>query len=901
MLAVLWKRTPHIQLTRFPQLFVAIATAALILSSIAASGELFLASSETASVEREISGSTLYQAGLRINAVPYVAGDATALDGMLTLLGPRLGEEVATIDHVEPPVATILGGDLESNADSGLRTRLRLIHREGAFENVKLLEGGKGNGVWIANTSARQLDVHPGDSITFSFIVPVTDRGDERERTITSTLPVAGIYQYLPDDRPRDFWRSLDTYIYKAPSADGPPSALVLVDRKTMLSLVDQEFPYEFVRWEYPVSSADLTLPEATSMTNRFDDIAQNLVSSSRTFTEAFEDEDAFGFGARVEADSGMYGIVSTAENRLKSVTPVVGLLTFAAGGVALSLMAAAGFFLVKRRRIEVAGLAARGVGPIAQGARYAVEAIPPLLLGGVLGPLLAYLVVVWLGPAGAMPLSTIGPAIPAVSLALAAGWLLFACAAAFSVAREERALSSPPHDVAGVRWLLLVGAAIGITTVLIYRWLEEQTHVAVDDPAATSFPLLAAALAGVVAAAVLKLVLASIAPQLRKRFAPGYLAARRLSGASTLTHVLVIAGVSALGMMLYGVTMSASVEESVTSKAAVFVGSDLSTLVNDNFSGELPYEHTVVRVLPRVTLEPGPQQARMLGVDTEGFADVALWKDDFASEPLEDLMDELEGGSPERPKVIVAGATLPEGTVISVSGDDIPLDVVATATSFPGMANEGPTLIMNNEAYTESIARMSIYSQPNLWVKGDTEGIEASLAAIGANTAPPRTVEQVIQDPAIQSALGILGVLSALGAAAGIIVVIGLLLYLQARHRSTVVSSALTRRMGLTRRQEFRGVVLGDSRRARLILRRRGTHRLPGRVGDEPQTRPATGPRSRAGSRHPEDAGRRPRPGRRAYRRRVGMEDPARHRQDRRSPGVAQLVAASPITRLTW
>ena len=805
MLAVLWKRTPHIQLTRFPQIFVAIAAAALILSSIAASGELFLTSSETASVEREISGSTLYQAGLRINAVPYDTSDETTLNGLLDLLGPRLNDEVATIDHLGPPVATILGNDLETNAASGLRTRLRLIHREGAFENVKVVEGGEGKGVWIADTSARQLDVGPGDEITFSFPIPLTERGDERERTISQTLPVAGIYRYLPDDRPRDFWRSLDTYIYKGPGEDGPPSALALLDRETMVTLVDEGFEFEFVRWEYPVSSADLSLPEATFMTTRFDDIAQELVSSSRTFTEAFEDEDAFGFGARVEADSGMYGIVSTAENRLESVTPVVGLLTFAAGGVALSLMAAAGFFLVKRRRIEVAGLAARGVGPIAQGARYAAEAVPPLLLGGILGPLLAYLVVVWLGPAGAMPLSAIGAAIPAVSLALAAGWLLFASAAAFSVGREERALSSPPHDVAGVRWLLLLGAAVGVATALIYRWIQDQTHVAVDDPAATTFPLLAAALAGVLAAALLKLVLAWIAPQMRRRFAPGYLAARRLSGASTLTHVLVIAGVSALGMMLYGVTMSASVEESVTSKAAVFVGSDLSTLVSHDFSGDLPYEHTIVRVLPRVALEPGVQQARLLGVDTEGFADVALWKEDFASRPLEALMDDLEGGSTDRPNVIVVGATLPEETVISVSGDDLPLEVVGTATSFPGMANEGPTLIMNDEAYTEALTRMSIYSQPNLWVKGDAEEIEASLAAIGANTAPPRTVEQVIQDPAIQSALGILGVLSALGAAAGIIVVIGLLLYLQARHRSTVVSSALTRRMGLTRRQEFR------------------------------------------------------------------------------------------------
>ena len=292
--------------------------------------------------------------------------------------------------------------------------------------------------------------------------------------------------------------------------------------------------------------------------------------------------------------------------------------------------------------------------------------------------------------------------------------------------------------------------------------------------------------------------------------------------------------------MMLYGITMSASVEESVTAKAAVFVGSDFSTLVGDSFAIELPFEHTVVHTLPRVTLEPGPLHARMLGIDTSTFPDVALWKEGFASEPLAELMRRLEGGSPDEPNVIVSGTSLADGTAISVSGDDIPINVVATTESFPGMANEGPTIIMSDKSYNASVARMSIYSQPNLWVEGDPEKIEAALTAAGANTSPPRTVEQVLQTPEIQSALGILGVLAALGAAAGIIVVIGLLLYLQARHRSTVVSSALTRRMGLGRRAEFRAWFLGDRGRHARLVRGRGDRCDPHRDDHEPAPRPA-------------------------------------------------------------
>ena len=54
MLTILWRRTPFVLLTRFLQIFVAITTAAMVLSAIAASGPLFLQSSETASLQREI-------------------------------------------------------------------------------------------------------------------------------------------------------------------------------------------------------------------------------------------------------------------------------------------------------------------------------------------------------------------------------------------------------------------------------------------------------------------------------------------------------------------------------------------------------------------------------------------------------------------------------------------------------------------------------------------------------------------------------------------------------------------------------------------------------------------------------------------------------------------------------
>ena len=141
VLTVLWRRAPFILATRFVQIFIAITAAALILSAIAASGELFLASNETASLSREIDGSTSLQAGLRVNAVAYVQGDEETLDGMLNRFQPLLEEDVSTIGHLGPPVVTIMGRDLTAESSSGTEGPVRLIERSGAGENVEAARG----------------------------------------------------------------------------------------------------------------------------------------------------------------------------------------------------------------------------------------------------------------------------------------------------------------------------------------------------------------------------------------------------------------------------------------------------------------------------------------------------------------------------------------------------------------------------------------------------------------------------------------------------------------------------------------------------------------------------------------------------------------------------------------
>jgi predicted lysophospholipase L1 biosynthesis ABC-type transport system permease subunit len=84
-------------------------------------------------------------------------------------------------------------------------------------------------------------------------------------------------------------------------------------------------------------------------------------------------------------------------------------------------------------------------------------------------------------------------------------------------------------------------------------------------------------------------------------------------------------------------------------------------------------------------------------------------------------------------------------------------------------------------------------------WVKGDPDRASAALRTL---TYPPYfilTADQVKDIPEIAAAIGSFLVLNGLGLIAALLVVLGMLMYLQARQRSQVVSYGLSLRMGMS------------------------------------------------------------------------------------------------------
>jgi putative ABC transport system permease protein len=149
----------------------------------------------------------------------------------------------------------------------------------------------------------------------------------------------------------------------------------------------------------------------------------------------------------------------------------------------------------------------------------------------------------------------------------------------------------------------------------------------------------------------------------------------------------------------------------------------------------------------------------------------------------------------------------VPDEPVLGSARGDVPVDVVATAETFPGKNSTDPLLITTRATFDDLLGDIgTAFSsrQAELWAKGDADRVQSVLQQRGVSFFSVTSTEIALGSPSLQSTLWTLGLLGALGAASGLAGVAGLLLYMQARHRSALISAAMTRRMRLARRTEL-------------------------------------------------------------------------------------------------
>ncbi|MPZ70821.1 MAG: hypothetical protein GEU71_15035 [Actinobacteria bacterium] len=701
-----------------------------------------------------------------------------------------LTEELRGVPHLGP-VSTALVSAISRVSAGEEQKDIRLIRRDGALDHVeKIAEADDPrHGIWLADVTAEQIGAAPGDRIVIS--------GPARKKSTR----VAGLYRYLPLDEPRPYWQGFGELIYRGTSDDTYPASFAIVPSDEYYKLTAGLGDFPDIRWEAPLEMPDPAMSEVVALVDALDRVAATVTASVER-GELKVDRYSFEIGTLLEL------VRSTATERIESVTPVVDLLAVAGGLVALGVMAAAGFYLVRRRIVEARSLSARGIGPLAQGLRYGLEATIPAGIGTAAGVFLGFAVVRLVGPTNDLPLEAATSELPRVVLMAVIGLVTMAAGAAFAVRRAEKEIAEE-GDTATERRALVVAmgfAVAGVAVAVILRnHLSDVEDIGLRDPMTMALPIGLILCASVVGAMALRLLLPQAGRLLRDRSPSLYLASRRLAGAPGMTQVLVTAGACALGVMLYGITVGSSVKVSTQAKAKLFVGSDFAAQTSSAQQPQgLSFPSTLVSAADGISAGDGFQQVTLVGVDPATFDGAAYWDSTFADVSLEELLGELSAdGDP----VPAASVGEPLSGPLNGGGTQVPLRVVETLDAFPGVSEDENAVVVTIDNFHEILKVIgSSISPPDqeLWASGDPEMIERSL--LENDVTLLRTVDTgvVLDTPGLQSMLWTLGVLGALGAAAGLIAMLGLFLYLQARHRDTVIASAITRRMGFSRTAEF-------------------------------------------------------------------------------------------------
>jgi putative ABC transport system permease protein len=330
-------------------------------------------------------------------------------------------------------------------------------------------------------------------------------------------------------------------------------------------------------------------------------------------------------------------------------------------------------------------------------------------------------------------------------------------------------------------------------------------------------FPFLFLAGMGGLIVRGLRRYLASVRTERGGRSAAAFLARRRLSDAPRTAVVLVTAASVAVGMVSYAGVLAASVDATSSTKALVSVGSATTVALDApvTFPANVtPPLTAVTRIQGKAVLSPGDRSVDILGVDPATFARAAYWDPTFSSESLDQLMNRLTPTPAGRLLVIVVGVKLPARSSLSLEQSGMPLTGVGSASAFPGMVPGRPLIVVAGAqlARVAALHAIDLAGAPALyeaWSPGAPRAVLAALRANHAYAGPPQTAVQLMRSPAFLALSWTLGFLQALGGLAGLMALVGLLLYLQARQRSREVAYALSRRMGLTRSAHRRSVAL--------------------------------------------------------------------------------------------
>jgi hypothetical protein len=788
----LWLKAPFV-LLRHRSVLLAVICASFLVALAAASAPLLRAGAESEALKGKLQELSPLAAGLTIQTggardPNLAAGDASRRAAVLRL--------ARTLPFADAPILTTSTYAQVSGSarDGGSPADVVAMTRSDATSHVQRLSGD-GHGAWVAATVARLAHVRAGGLL--GLVQP--SFGDSGAPALR--VPVGAVYLPLDQDLGNPYWVDFLAQI-RPPNIDAPPLPTFLLMSRAELYRTARKAGGGVVTnvFELPVAAGSITPARAGEIAARFAEIRRSLARQTPL---------ARRIGCPCRTSTSIEAALTLAAQSVAALTPVISLLAGFAALIAVGAAFVAGVFNTRRRTAEARLSVVGGESRAVYGLRAVLESLLPVLVGSVGGLLAASALTRTLTPGGTVDHAVLGSALAAaaggaaVAIAAIAVGAFVARGPAIERRRRRGAITRVP-------WELPVLAAAAISYAFVRHGgglVKNQAIGAHPRLIVFVFPLLLAA--GIAGVGSRFARWAMRRPTIASHVV--FLALRRLAAARAMLVLLTVTAAVACSAVTFAEVLGTSLDSNSSEKAYVANGADVQGLIDPAKVVPSGFRFPVTKVeesFDSAQLDDGTH-VELLTVDPISLRRVMRWP--WSGDPRGALA-KLAGSRAPLPAIAVAA---PGGIdAVRLGGRRIPIDVTARLAAFPGMAAGEPMLVVSSARLTRVAAAVGLKDPVGgayayVWARGAPRPVETALAVSALVPSFFTTVEHFLQNADLTTASRTYEFLRVIALGAAVIAFIALVLYLYARGRSQLVTSAFLVRMGMSRSSQAASVAI--------------------------------------------------------------------------------------------
>ncbi|ANN17854.1 permease [Amycolatopsis orientalis] len=663
----------------------------------------------------------------------------------------------------------------EFNGDPNYKVTLGYRDRAG-LDHLDLAGGSRDPGLWLGTVVAGAQGIGVGTTPKFQG---------------AALPPVTGLYRDLPDPAPRWWCSQQRNAVVDRLANDPVDSVMFATDAKTFDDAVRTVgLPVIKTLYLSFYETPPKTLSEAEDLLER----------SKALIADVQADLGARGLGDAIVGSLPFERSVVISNQAESNV--LVSILPLAAISV---LVGCAGIGTValqwhQRRHAQLRLLSARGSGPVALGLLAVAELGLPIVVGGVAGAVLAWLLLGVYGPPGEpdggaqLVGSLVATVILLASLALLAGVIAVRTHREFELGRVRSGRRKGVRLLAIFPWELLTAgmALLGWDRLVDYgNGSRIGNPLPQVDPLALTYPVFVVLTVGLLAARLAWLALhASHRARLWSRPAL-QLAIRRLASArAPVTGVLVI-GTLAIGTLATGIGIARGQEEALHTKSAIFVGAetrvDTESVIG---TGKTPLPPEISGTSTVVGELTGTGSVVLI-VDPRTFRQGAALGP-LSSDEVDRLLGLLSA-----PGTGVAAIRIGEGAARNPAlpaglGD---ARTVGELPMFPIIGTKAGYVISRESL---SAAQLSAVPKWSLLSGSPVARLTEALTAAGITQPNRITRESALDALPFYVVSWTFSFMALLGAVLGVVAVLSLLVAVEVRRRQNALAGALVLRMGM-------------------------------------------------------------------------------------------------------